>query len=195
MLNCEQSDILMLKHMEKNITSEDAAKLAQHVQECENCREQYLVFDELMESMDDIAVSGIELNKVPDYFTSNIMAQVRGMPPYVAPEIVTARKVGRTALFAFWGISAILAAVALILLYNPQYLASLSQTYPIFEGAVAAMGRMAAAFGQVPDWLMSDTTVIGHSFGVAALAFVLVLGMLLVVLHKDEGNVKTSSTV
>jgi len=39
---------------------------------------------------------------------------------------------------------------------------------------------------------MADTTVMEQSFGIAALGFVLLLGMLLVVLHKDES--KTSAT-
>jgi len=186
MLNCEQSEILMLKHMEQTISTEDAAKLAQHVQDCQNCREYYLAFDEVMEAMETV-----EIYKTPDNFTANVMAGVRKMPNYVTPAIATARKKGQTALYVFWGVSAAVVALALILAYNPQYLISLSYTYPIFENVVAAMENIVAAFGQVPDWLMSDTTVMAHSFGVAALAFVLLLGLLLVVLHKDESKVSS----
>ena len=205
MLNCEQSEILMskqevcthaeilmLKHMEKTLTAEDAAKLVRHVQDCQSCREYYIAFDEAMEIMDDFAVSGTELDTVPEYFTANVMAGVRSMPAYVAPEVVTARKTGRIALYVFWGVSAALVALALFLAYNPQYLINLAYAYPVFEGAVAALERIMAAFGQVPDRLMADTTVMEQSFGIAALGFVLLLGMLLVVLHKDES--KTSAT-
>ena len=187
-MTCEQSEILMMKHMEKTISTQDAAKLAQHVQDCENCREYYLAFDEAMEAMETV-----ELYATPDNFTANVMAQVRKMPAYVTPAIATARKKGRTALYVFWGISAAVVALALILAYNPQYLINLSYTYPIFENVVAAMGRISAAFGQVPEWLTGDTTVMANSFGIAALAFVLVLGLLLVVLHKDEGKTHVSS--
>jgi len=180
--------------MEKTISAEDAVKLAQHVQDCQSCREYYLAFDEAMEAMDSFATADIELEQAPDNFTANIMAQISKMPAYVTPAIVTARQRGRVALYAFWGVSAIMVAVALVLAYNPHYLIDLAHTYPIFEGVVAAMQNIGSSFGQVPEWLISDTAVMTHSLGVAALAFVLVLGMLLVVLHKDESRSKGSAT-
>jgi len=194
MTNCEQSEILMLKHMEKTISAEDTIKLAGHVQDCQSCREYYLAFDEAMEAMGDFATAHIELDQAPDNFTANVMVQVRKMPAAVTPAIATARQRGRVALYAFWGVSVIIVAVALVLAYNPHYLTDLAYTYPIFEGVATAMQRAVSAFGQVPEWLMNDTDVMAHNFGVAALAFVLVLGMLLVVLHKDESRSKGSAT-
>ena len=193
MTNCEQIEVLMLKHMEKTISAQDAAKLAGHVQDCQSCREYYLAFDEAMEAMDGFATAKFEIDQAPDNFTANIMAQVRKVPAHVTPAIATARQKGRVALYAFWGVSAIIVAVALVLAYNPHYLINLADAYPIFEGAAAAMQQAISAFGQVPEWLMNDTDIIAHTFGVAALAFVLVLGMLLVVLHKDESHKKGSA--
>lgn len=193
MTNCEQIEVLMLKHMEKTISAEDAAELAGHVQDCQSCREYYLAFDEAMEAMDGFATAKIEIDQAPDNFTANVMAQVRKTPACVTPAIATARQKGRVALYAFWGVSAIIVAVALVLAYNPHYLINLADAYPIFEGAAAAMQQAVSAFGQVPEWLMNDTDVMAHAFGVAALAFVLVLGMLLVVLHKDESRSKGSA--
>jgi len=181
MNKCEQAEILMLKHMDCIISKSEAAELAQHVQECESCREYYLAFDQAMEVMETA------VEETPAGFTAAVMTEIRKMPSYVKPQV--AKNKSQTVLHVFWGISAMVIGMVLFFGYNPHYLTDLAYQYRVFESFVSIANSVMAAFRQVADAIMqsSQAPTIGSNFAIAALIFVFILGSLLVVLHKEEG--------
>ena len=190
---CTQAEILMLKHMEKTITPDEAARLAQHVQDCQSCREYYIAFDRAMEDMAGMAMHNIIIEETPANFTANVMSEVRKLPAYVTPAIATAREKGRAALYVFWGLSAAVVALVAFFVYNPHHLVNLSYQYAFFANIAAAIDRTGLALLRWTDSLVQNvgSFAINNSLAVAALAFALLLGMLLVVLQRDE-EAKTS---
>jgi len=184
-MTCSQAEIAVLSHMEKTISLEDAHKLVQHMQECESCREYYLAFDEIMEYA---ASAETDWQEAPAGFTAAIMAEVNNMPVYVKHEQPIAAEIrsrGLATLHILWGISAILMGVVLFFAFNPDHFTNLTNTYPIFDRIATFISGMGASFSQMLD-SMQSTHTIESSLGIAALLFTLLLGSLLVILHKDQ---------
>jgi len=178
-MDCNLAETLMMKHMDKIISKQEAADLARHIDECESCREYYLAFDQTMEAMATIT------EVAPANFTAAVMTEIRKMPAYTKPEPVRVVSI----MHMFWGASAVLVAIALFFGYNPHYITDLANQYHIFQHFVNAANNTMAFLSQLTESIMQNqqTQTIGSSFAVGALAFVLILGVLLVTLHKEEG--------
>ncbi|MCL2287059.1 MAG: hypothetical protein FWC32_11945 [Firmicutes bacterium] len=181
-ITCAKAEIAMLSHMEGTLSSEDAQILAQHVEKCELCREYYLAFDEVMEYA---ASDEADWQEAPANFTATVMAEVNKMSLYTKPAVEAIRRKGMATLHILWGVSAILLGVALFFAFNPQHLATLTSSYPIFDNIAVFLAGAATPLDQVLYSTMQNHTI-ESSLGIAALLFVLILGSLLVVLHKQQ---------
>jgi len=185
-MTCSQAEIAMLQHMETTISLKDARRLAQHVQECQSCREYYLAFDETME----YAAAEIDWKEAPESFTAAVMAAVHHMPIHSKPEVVEEiKRNGLVTLHILWGASAILFGIALFFAFNPDSFTSLINSFPIFDSIATFITGIGASLSQALGNMRYNHTI-ESSLGIAALLFVLILGSLLVVLHKDERTSK-----
>ena len=182
-MTCAEAEIAMLAHMETTISLKDARRLAEHVETCELCREYYLAFDEVMEYA---ASAEASWHEAPEGFTAAVMAEVEYTPVCAKPEVVEKiRRRGLATLHILWGVSAVLFGIALFLALNPQQFTSLVTYYPVFNSIASFFSGVAASFAGFMDSAQHVHTI-ESSLGVAALLFVLVLGSLLAVLHRDQ---------
>lgn len=53
-MKCEDADLLMMKYMDGEITSQDAQRLNQHILACKECKEAFLIYDCMMSEMSDM---------------------------------------------------------------------------------------------------------------------------------------------
>jgi len=181
-MTCAQAEIAMLQHMETTISLKDAHRLAQHVQECESCLEYYLAFDETME----YAAAETDWQEAPESFTAAVMEKVHHMPVHIKPEVVAEiKRSGLATLHILWGASAILFGIALFFAFNPDSFRNLINSYPVFDSITTFITGIGASFSLMLSNMQYNHTIEG-SLGIAALLFVLILGSLLVVLHKDQ---------
>jgi len=183
-MNCAEAEIAVLKHMEQTISVEDAQRLAMHVQGCPPCKEYYLAFDEIME----YASSETDWQQAPEDFTAAVMANVGKIyveqtQPQISEEIN--RRVNYV-LHVLWGMGAILLGVAFFFVYNPEHFASLVERSPNLASISAAVAGVWASISQWIDGIMQSQRTIETNLGIMALLFVLVLGSLLVILHRDQ---------
>jgi len=177
---CKQIDNLLLKHIEKTLSTDEARRLAKHVLECENCREYYLAFDEAAEYAETM-----EMHEAPANFTSNVMLAVSQIPQPIAVRKSIAQKVE---LALTWGLSLLLLTIIVFLAYNPDYLMSLANVYPIIASVVSVMLIARDFFVDMGQWLVQQAALYGSEniLGIAALVFMLISGSLLFVLQKEE---------
>jgi len=184
-MTCSQAEIAMLQHMETTISLKDARRLAQHVQDCESCREYYLAFDEIMECTAAETESSAYWQEAPESFTAAVMTKVHHMPVHSKPEVVEEiKRSGLVTLHILWGASAILFGIALFFAFNPDSFTNLINSFPIFDSIVTSITGFGASLSQALTNMRYNHTI-ESSLGIAALLFVLILGSLLVVLHKD----------
>ena len=194
-LSCAQADTLMLKHMEGMNTPEEAQLLLAHVEDCQNCREEYLAFDMAMEFA--IATDHSQWEAAPANFTANVMAAValekKEMVEVKAPTVSTVRKHPYLKFDILCGISLIGLALALVIAYRPEQVANVAYMYPVVDVLLTGALHVWDFMGRVVQAIAYSTSTLSIESGIsiAALAFVLVAGSLLVVLQsQDEQNMK-----
>jgi len=190
-MDCKQSEIAMMQHMEKTITPADARSLAKHILACETCREYYLAFDEAMELLTD----DIELTAPPEDFTKSVMTKINAAANVAEkPAVVEAVSVvsdGQIFIKIVWGIGAILMGFGLYFIFNPALLPEITIEHPAIDGFQHAFNALGQFLNQGVQRLSQMDISAQDSIGVFALFFVIMLGGLLTVLHREEsGGVK-----
>jgi len=177
-MDCKQSEIAMMQHMENTITPQTAKDLAKHVLSCKNCREYYIAFDEAMEfSLDE----NFAMVEAPTDLTKNIMNAIKKDPLYTQS--------GQKLLHVLWGFSAILMGIGIYLVFNPMLLAELAG-YPIVSAINNTLTNLGQGFANALQPLVMDATL-NNSLGIAALFFACMLGGLLTVLYQGERSINT----
>lgn len=174
-MDCNSSEILMMKHMEGLLSAEEATDLKNHVLECETCREYYLAYDEMMEHA---ALPQAVWVDAPKGFTAAVVAHV------FQPEPEVIRRRGLAILHVVWGLGAILLGVALFFAFNPEQLATLVDMSPIVATMATAWASIAAWLAQVSELVATDMPEVGAS--IILLVFVVVIGSLLFALQRGE---------
>jgi len=181
-MDCNQAELAMMEHMEKTIHPARARDLAQHVMHCESCREYYIGFDMALDVLSDA-----ELSVPPVHFTQNIMAQVCRLPAYTPPQ-----PRATTAMRILWGLGAIFLGIALLFAFNPEWLQAATSASPVLEGILAATdtARLFIVDSLESVAPVSQGNVAGFPLFNVSLAFVFVIGALLLVLQRTEKSHK-----
>jgi len=176
-MNCKQAEIAMMENMEKTIQPARARDLAQHVLECETCREYYIGFDMALEVLDDETLAIPPLD-----FTQKVMAQVNAMPAHSKPIPMSLR--------ILWGLGAIFLGVGLMFAFNPAWLTAMTEAYPVLYNIINAMETVRIFAAESLAELTGSYQGIGLPMISAALGFVVIVGMLLMVLQRSEKSTK-----
>jgi len=183
-MDCIQAELAMMEHMEKTILPPRARDLAQHVLECETCREYYIGFDMAFDVLSD------EVLKIPPTnFTHNIMAQVRKLPAHAPAEPSAS-----PAMRVMWGLGAIFLGVALLFAFNPEWWQAVTASSAVYDSILTAMGTARLFIADTLENLIPASQGIGDIAGMTvfnvALVFVFVVGALLLVLQRSEKSHK-----
>ena len=187
-MNCENAQIAMMQHMDKTIKPADARELTRHILSCESCREYYLAFDEANDIENTLAAA-------PDGFTEMVMTKIRELPVYASPA-KKGRGESQTILRVLWGLSAIFLGIGLLFIFNPDLLAAITAASPAAAGITDVLSEAGQFFTGIFDSLTqaagteAASSVLG--MGIAALAFVITIGALLLALQRGEAPIKKS---
>jgi len=183
-MDCNQAELAMMEHMEKTIHPARARDLAQHVMHCEPCREYYIGFDMALDVLSDA-----ELSVPPVHFTQNIMAQVRRLPAHTPPQ-----PSATPAIRIIWGLGAIVLGIALLFAFNPEWLQAITTASPVLDGIITAMGSARLFIAESIEGLAPAQSGAGSLAGIPVfnitLAFVFIIGALLLVLQRSEKSHK-----
>lgn len=184
-IDCKQAETAMLRHMERSITAAESVELLKHVKTCERCMEEYLMFDQVVEFISTNDISTLE--SAPENFTQNVMASIRKDSAH-APQLKEIVRNGNLLSHLLGGSSLIVLAVALIIFYNPEQVAHFAYTYPAIGTIVSVASNVWAALAGAMNSIVYSVgnLSIESSISIAALAFVLISGLLLVVLQRQE---------
>jgi len=188
-MDCNLAQQLIMKRADAKIDGKDALELHEHVSNCGDCRETYLVFDECMEAL--MAFENSEAEAIaPADFTRSVMAKVGGVT-HSTEEIEKVKESGWVVLKLLWGFSAIILGVVLFLLFNPNVLETLINRYPVLENTLAGF-EQAFTFlqGGISTFVQGIDMSSTGTMSVFALLFVTLMSILLFVLHSNEVGVK-----
>jgi len=176
-MDCNQAQFAMMEHMEKIILPEKARDLAQHVMSCESCLEYYIGFDMALDVLCEPVLSDAPLG-----FTHSVMTKVNKLPAHSKPIPLFLR--------ILWGFGGIVLGIALLLAFNPEWIATLTEASTILYNIQSAM---LYASSHITNWL-ADFGASYQGTGIfmlhGALVFVGVVGALLLILQRSEKSTK-----
>jgi len=170
-MDCKQAELLMMQHFDhvEHLSPEKAQDLAKHILICKACREIYLTFDEISETVESDTK---QIANTPTGFTEAVMEKVRG---------------GLATVRILWGLGAIISGTVLLLMYHTEWLTRLSQSHPAIDTTISILASIGGFFRNVSERLQQGiTTYTASNYGVFALAIVALMGTLLIVLHNGE---------
>ena len=73
-MECDSMDLLMMKHMDGAIDMDEAARLECHIRSCEKCREDFILYGEIMRGLPSQTVFA------PDNFEKLVMEKIYALP-------------------------------------------------------------------------------------------------------------------
>jgi len=134
-MNCKKAGNLMIKQMDDELSEQEFLKLAQHLEECECCKEDYAVYNEMLadfEGMDNLIAA-------PIGFEQGVMAQIADL----APEMKKSRN--ETILAAVIG--ALSAMVGLLLFFGRAQI--VERWFSEIPAVLNGVGQATAQYGFV----------------------------------------------
>lgn len=198
---CQNAEILILKHMENTISKKEAECLHSHILSCNTCREYYLSFDEIMEYA---ATPSAIWEDAPQNFSASVMAGVAAISKEQhllanAQESALASKEaalynkGEMLLHILWCATAVVMWIVLFFAYNPEHLTAAMDAFPIISIITSFFSTAGYTLAGILDNLAQSQFTTETNLGLTALAFALALGIMLAILHRDDEKIKVTT--
>jgi len=123
-MDCEKAGEYMMKYMDGNLSESDAVKLNLHISECETCKLDFIIYDDLMRNFTEMPIV-----ETPAGFVDKVMARVRELPAVQAYN----NSSPDNALYVFWGVFSVLIGLGAILSMNKDSILAWMIQYPQFK--------------------------------------------------------------
>lgn len=132
-MDCNKANKLMMDYMDLNISEEDEFSLRNHLKECEECRESFELYTQIL---DEFSLDANNIIEAPEDFEANIMEKIEYVEPRYIKEkdnknIIAYVSLGMTSLFISMFILASLNKD--VLLNNSEKMPILYKYYLFFE--------------------------------------------------------------
>ncbi|MDR1560077.1 MAG: zf-HC2 domain-containing protein [Clostridiales bacterium] len=120
-MECEKAGDLMMKYMDGVLTDAEAASLNRHIQTCGHCKEDFLVYDGIMNDFSDMTLS-----EAPEGFERRVMAIIAQLPEMGAKSV-------NLPVYGIIGVFSLLLSLGFILVMNKEAMLSWMYQYPELE--------------------------------------------------------------
>lgn len=78
-MNCEKSKEYMLKYIEENLSESEMLELGEHIEKCEDCKEEFDAYCQIYKDIDNLEIPKFEDDIFSDVFESDIMKKISGI--------------------------------------------------------------------------------------------------------------------
>lgn len=115
----------MMKYMDSIITEQEATELRSHIEECEICKEDFIMYNHILEEFSNID----NIIEAPDDFELQVMAKIDKLEPiYIDCETKS-----ESLLCALWGSFSVFAGIGTILIINKEAITNFIMKNPNFS--------------------------------------------------------------
>ena len=133
-IHCLKANDYMMKYMDGDITDNEAKRLKDHIDRCDDCREDFKLYDFIL---DELSVD-TELSSPPEGFTAAVMVKVEAVP---APRKLINASFD-SLLCGVWGVFSVVFGVGFLLVLNREQILDYFSGIPALSGYVAAIMPM-----------------------------------------------------
>lgn len=176
----------MMEYMDGFLNDEEAAELGKHVSECEICKEDFLLYNKILEDFSDIH----NIISAPDGFEEQVMIKIEALEHiYVNSE---ARTDG--ILCTLWGTFSILAGIGTILFVNKEAITNFMLQTPSLSAYANMLAPVENYVLQFKDSFLASVNTIMQAISayavslkyVSLIAFILLIAAQYFIYKKDK---------
>lgn len=191
MLNCKKANILMMKYMDGNITDEEATELKKHINECRSCKEDFVIYNRLLDEFIDM--DGSNIISAPEGFEIQVMERINALEPIYAKHGNSMENL----MYAICGGVSIAAGSATIFIVNKDAIINTISSSEFLSGYASMLvpvGKYAVqlmtSFETISVSLISYVELYAQNFKyVSLIIFILLVVAQIVISKKDKVEV------
>jgi len=158
-MECSKANELMMKYMDGTITESDADRLRKHITECETCKADFLIYDEIVS-----AFTELDNTPAPDGFVEAVMTKIEFLKPASAKASDKADGI----LLIVLGVFSVLFGLGFALVMNREAISAYLSAQPALAGYMETL----APFGvMVDEFAANIAAAAGSLFAQAASIF------------------------
>lgn len=185
-LDCSKTEDYLMKYMDNNLTSKEANELNRHISCCEKCKEEFMVYDQMMTEFMEM-----ELDVAPEGFELRVMEKVKELEP-ISSNVENAVD----GVFWFiWGfVSVVMGLGFMLTIYKDNVLSLLKANtdlgwlLDIFEPISTFVSGIAnSVISNITSGLLSTTTFI-ESIRIVVLLVLVVMAFVLIHRGRKASN-------
>jgi len=153
-MECSKANELMMKYMDGAISEPEAERLHKHIAQCEDCKADFLVYDEIVSGF-----STLDETPAPDGFTEAVMTKIESLATESASAkaAVTADNI----LVTVWGVFSVLFGLGFALTMNREAISAFLANHPAFSGYMEVLAPFGARAG---DFASGITAAVETAF-------------------------------
>nr|WP_317358082.1 zf-HC2 domain-containing protein [uncultured Tyzzerella sp.] len=132
-MDCNKANKLMMAYMDFNISEEDNFLLEKHLEDCEECKESFQLYTEILE---EFSLDADNIIEAPEDFEIKIMEKIE----YIEPTYIREKSKKNMVAYVFLGMTSLVFSLFLIIslnkdvfLSNPEKLPVLNTYYNFFN--------------------------------------------------------------
>ena len=142
-MECSKANELMMKYMDGTLAEADAERLRRHVAQCEGCKADFLVYDEIVSEF-----SAMDETPAPEGFVDAVMAKVDALESASVKATVKTDSI----LLTVWGVFTVLFGLGFALALNREAVSEFLAAQPALAGYMDMLAPLGA---QVGDFVSS----------------------------------------
>lgn len=183
-MNCKRAETLMMDYMDNILSQEDAKKLNEHIKECKQCKESFLIYE--MFSLKDE-----EIIEAPENFEKEVMMKISN----ITPSYLTKDNISMDSINAIiWGMFAMLFGIGIMFnLYDNSILNYISQNQYVasFYQTITPIGNLISkyingSFEYLQNAILSMNNIIIYSKVICAVLIVILSLVQIKIKNKDK---------
>jgi len=138
-MECSKANELMMKYMDGTLSEQDAGRLRKHIDQCEGCKADFTVYDEI--------VSAFEMPEetfAPDGFVEAVMTKINALESASVKATVKADSI----LLTVWGLFTVLLGLGCVLALNREPISAYLAAQPALAGYMDMLAPIGVMVGE-----------------------------------------------
>lgn len=189
-MDCKCAANLMMKFMDNAITKKDMANLEAHVAECETCKDDLVLYSELLNDF-----AAMEIVTAPDGFELSVMETIESMPRAFR----TTMMFENIACF-IGGFASVFVGLAMILALNKENIVNLiaqnrelSMFAAIHQTIAVYAEKFLVSISATASWLFDGSIFVLGSFRFILLPLLVIMALLQLMSLRRNSKVKVDA--
>lgn len=183
-MKCCDAEKYIMKYIDGEISQKEGEELNQHIRECQNCKESFLFYDNMIQLLEQMP-----MYEAPENFETNVMMKIQALEQTEQRSFVKNRILGH-----IWGTFTVLFGTGAILVFYKQPIINALENTQYFKQWVQNIAPIEQNIAQQKQTVQIVTEnvilwtdeVITNSFGIILILLCIVCAVQYIILRRKK---------